>query len=272
MGLEIASIASGSNGNCYYIGNQSDAILVDAGISCRELEKRMSRLELSLEKVKAILISHEHSDHIRGLATLANKYQIPVFIHGKTKSVCKLAIPDRLLQELHPESQIYVGTMKVSAFFKYHDAIAPLSFVIEEEGVKVGVFTDIGRVCESVIHHFSQCHAAFLETNYDPQMLLSGRYPYFLKNRIRGGLGHLSNEEALELFERHRSPHLRLLFLSHLSRDNNDPVMVQTMFRALAGDVEIVLASRESETPLFGMTASDIFCNLQESTLLNDNF
>ncbi|WP_257657536.1 MBL fold metallo-hydrolase [Parapedobacter lycopersici] len=251
MPLFISSVASGSNGNCYYIGNEQDAVLVDAGISCRETERRMARQGLSMQRVKAIFVSHEHSDHIRGLSVLANKYQLPVFLSAGTRSACRLAIPERLLFPITDQQTVTIGGLQVAAFRKYHDAADPYSFVIDHSGTSVGVFTDIGRVCEQVIARFAQCDAAFLETNYDEELLMGGRYPYFLKQRIRGGYGHLSNTEALDLFVNYRSARLTHVFLSHLSRDNNDPELVTTLFNRHCEETTVVLAGRYAETPVY---------------------
>lgn len=260
--LFTASIASGSNGNCYYIGNEHEAILIDVGISCRELERRMARMGLSMDRVKAIFISHEHTDHIRGLAVVANKYQLPVFITPGTRAACRLAIPERLIYLLRPGYEVHVGALEVVPFRKWHDATDPQSFIVRQDNRTVGVFTDIGTVCERLIHHFQQCDVAFLETNYDEDMLEAGRYPYFLKRRIRGGQGHLSNRQALDLFQTHRGASLRLLFLCHLSKDNNDPELVQDLFRQHAGGTEVVLAGRDAETRVYRLA-------LPESTILN---
>ncbi len=253
MPLFVSSVASGSNGNCYYVSNGSEAILVDAGISCRETEKRMARQGLSMQQVKAIFVSHEHTDHVKGLSVLANKYQLPVFLTKGTRACCRLAIPDRLLHSLADLQTVSIGDLVITSFRKYHDAAEPHSFLVQGDGYTVGIFTDIGRVCERVVDFFGQCDAAFLEANYDVDMLMRGRYPFFLKNRIRGGYGHLSNTEALELFIQHRSPTLSHLFLSHLSRDNNDPEMVYGLFDAHRGDTEIIVASRYAETGVYGI-------------------
>jgi len=251
MSLFISSLNSGSNGNCYYIGNKEEAVLIDAGISCRETEKRMGRLGLSMQKVKAIFVSHEHSDHIRGIAVLAKKYQLPVYITSKTLAYSRISIADYLVKGFSPYRTIQIGNLNISAFPKFHDAKDPHSFVISCEGVNVGVFTDIGNVCEHLIKHFKLCHAAFLETNYDEELLNNGNYPYFLKQRIRGGMGHLSNKQALELFTTHRPPYMSHLLLSHLSKNNNCPITAQNIFNEYAEGVKIVLASREQETPVF---------------------
>ena len=263
MPLFISSIASGSNGNCYYIGNGREAILVDAGISCRQVEKRMAKQGLSMEGVKAIFVSHEHTDHVKGLSVLANKYQLPVYLTNGTRRGCRLAIPDRLLLPLTDMQCVEVGNLVVTPFRKYHDAADPHSFIIEGDGYTVGVFTDIGRVCERVVDFFGRCDAAFLEANYDVDMLTQGRYPFFLKNRIRGGYGHLSNTEALELFIERRSPKLSHLFLSHLSRDNNDPDLVYNLFSKHRGDTEIVIAGRYTETAVYNLETVSIEANRQ---------
>ncbi|WP_259071700.1 MBL fold metallo-hydrolase [Mucilaginibacter sp. X4EP1] len=251
MSLFIASLNSGSNGNCYYIGNEHEAVLVDAGISCRETEKRMLRLGLSMKKVKAIFISHEHSDHINGIPVLAKKYQLPVYITQPTMFNGKLTIENHLVFGFTPFSPIAVGNIQVTAFPKYHDASDPHSFIISGNGVNVGVFTDIGVVCQNVISHFSKCHAAFLEANYDDEMLDKGNYPYHLKRRIRGGNGHLSNKQALDLFIGYRSANLSHVLLAHLSKNNNDPQLVQELFDEHANGVNVVVASRYVESEVY---------------------
>lgn len=251
MALFISSLNTGSNGNCFYIGNSNEAILIDAGLSCKETETRMHRLSLSMEKVSAIFISHEHSDHIKGLPVLAKKYQLPIYITQPTLLSGRQQLPAHLIQSFLAYQPIQLGNLSVTAFPKKHDAAEPHSFTISCNGVTVGVFTDIGGHCEHVIANFKQCNAAFLEANYDEEMLENGRYPYFLKNRIRGGNGHLSNQQALSLFTTHKAHHMSHLFLSHLSKDNNDPNLVQNLFDAHANGTKIIVASRLEETPVY---------------------
>jgi phosphoribosyl 1,2-cyclic phosphodiesterase len=250
MSLEVASLNSGSNGNCYYIGNAEEAILVDGGISLKEAEKRMKRLGLSLEKVKAIFISHEHGDHIHGLPALVKKYKFPVYITPETYTASNLHL-DHPVESFTAYEPVNIGGLSVSAFPKFHDARDPHSFVITHGNVSVGVFTDIGKVCDHVIKNFKQCHAVFLETNYDAEMLMNGRYPWHLKERVCGDYGHLSNVAARQLFMDHRAPFLSHLFLSHISRENNKVEMVQNFFKEVSRDTEIVIASRDRETDVY---------------------
>jgi phosphoribosyl 1,2-cyclic phosphodiesterase len=248
MSLQIASLNSGSNGNCYYVGNNTEAVLIDAGISCRETEKRMLRAELSIKKVKAIFISHEHSDHIRGLEVLSRKHKIPVYINQRTLKNSGLQLQQELTFSFKNNEAVRVGNLTVRAFPKRHDAADPCSFTIETGETKVGVFTDIGRCCDHLIQNFRQCQAVFLEANYDTEMLMNGHYPYYLKKRISGGEGHLSNAEALELFVKHRSDSLSHLLLSHLSKENNSPQLVHNLFSQHAGNTYIEVASRHYES------------------------
>jgi len=251
MSLYISSLNTGSNGNCFYIGNQDDAVLIDAGLSCKETEIRLGRLGLSMQKVRAIFISHEHTDHIKGLPVLAKKYQLPIYITAKTHLGGRQILPSHLIYSFSSTESIVIGDLEVAAFPKLHDAAEPHSFTVAYNNIKIGVFTDIGDHCENLIYHFKQCHAAFLEANYDDEMLDKGNYPYFLKRRIRGGNGHLSNKKALELFVNHRPEFMSHLFLSHLSRENNCPQLVHELFNEVANGTEIIVASRLEETPVY---------------------
>src|SRR6201996_3201270 len=244
MSLYIASLNSGSNGNCYYVGNDREAILVDAGLSCRETELRMQRLGLPMDRVKAVFISHEHDDHIRGIQVLSRRYKLPVYITQATREHVSL---DRPLVRLL-DGPVTIGALTVNAFPKSHDATDPFSFVVASPTVCVGVFTDIGVVCDNLIKHFMQCHAAFLEANYDEQLLETGRYPWPLKNRIRGGHGHLSNRQALELFMEYRPAFMSHLPLAPPPQDNNRPDLVQTLFEQHAHGTTIAIASRHNES------------------------
>ena len=248
--LSISSINSGSNGNCYYVGNDKEAILVDAGISCREIERRMKRVGLDMHKVKAVFVSHEHSDHIRGIPTLAKKHKLPVYITSPTQLHGRLMLNEQAIP-FKAYEPVTIGGLSITAFPKFHDASDPYSFVISCNGVKVGVFTDIGFPCEHVIRNFKECHAVFLEANYDEDMLQNGHYPYYLKKRISGERGHLSNTQALELFKTHRPAFMSHLLLSHLSKENNCPNLVNELFTKHAAGIKIVVASRFEETPVY---------------------
>ncbi len=254
MALFITSLNSGSNGNCYYVGNNKEAVLIDAGLSCRETEKRMLQLGLSIKMVKAIFISHEHGDHIKGLSTLANKYHLPVYITNATANNGPHLIK-HLSKIFIAQQPVAVGELLITPFSKHHDAADPHSFIITNGEVTVGIFTDIGKACCNVVHYFKQCHAVFLESNYDDTMLENGSYPVHLKNRIRGGKGHLSNRQALELFIQHRPTFMTHILLAHLSKENNCPKLAAELFTKYAGDkTAVIIASRYEATPVFTIT------------------
>lgn len=255
MSLFIASLNSGSNANCYYVGTHETAVLIDAGLSCRETEKRMARLGLSMSHVQALFISHEHSDHVTGLPGLSRKYRWPVYITPPTLSSSRVPLETELVRSFASGQAVDFGHLRVLPFSKHHDAADPYSFVITAGDVNVGVFTDIGHCCEQVITHFKQCNAVFLESNYCEDMLEKGKYPWFLKQRIRGGQGHLSNAQALDLFCRHGEG-VSHLILSHLSRNNNDPALVERLFKEKAGTTHIHVASRYQESELWHITPS----------------
>ena len=254
MSLFITSLNSGSNGNCYYVGNKEEAVLIDVGITCMETEKRMKQLGLSMQNIKAIFVSHEHADHIKGVSTLANKYRIPVYISlltaGKGPRLIK-----HLSKKLIPKEPVTIGELLVTPFLKQHDACDPLSFIVSYRGITVGIFTDIGAVCSEVSYYFKQCNAAFLEANYDEDLLEKGPYSIDLKNRIRGDYGHLSNRQALELFRAHRSTGMSHLLLSHLSKENNSPQIAEELFKPFAAGTQIHVASRYEASAIFTIEA-----------------
>lgn len=262
MALFISSLNSGSNGNCYYVGNGAEAVLIDVGISCREVEARMKAIGLSLQSVKAIFVSHEHGDHIRGISVLAQKWRIPVYSTPGARRRGGFWVDKELVQNFSAAEPVSIGALLVQPFRKAHDAADPYSFSISGNGVTVGVFTDIGTPCNELASHFGKCHAAFLESNYDEEMLNNGNYPYHLKNRIRGGNGHLSNRQALEVFLKNRSSQLSHLLLAHLSKNNNCPKLVAQLFSRHAGNTEIVVASRYEASPVYEIKATPVTTGL----------
>ncbi|WP_127124711.1 MBL fold metallo-hydrolase [Pseudoflavitalea rhizosphaerae] len=258
MAVHITSLNSGSNGNCYYIGNSTEAVLIDAGISCRETEKRMKRLGLEISVVKAIFVTHEHADHITGISVLSKKHSLPVYITDATMRASRISVAPSLLHSFTAGSTISIGNLQVTAFKKYHDASDPHSFMVSDGQVNIGIITDIGHACKEVVNCFTQCHAVFLESNYCDDMLANSDYPWHLKKRISSDHGHLSNAAALELFTSYRSRHLSHLILSHLSKNNNKPELVNELFSAQAGGTKIVVASRYEESELFFVDGKEV--------------
>lgn len=265
MGLQMASLNSGSNGNCYYIGNGHDAVLIDIGLSLRETEIRLKQLQLSVNTIRAVFISHEHTDHIKGVSTFANKYKLPIYITPATaKFGPRLIRP--LSKSFEANQPIFIGdgdndntALMVTPFKKEHDAVDPHSFIVSYQGIHIGVITDIGIACDRVAHYFQQCHAAFLESNYDEVLLRTGRYSQPLKDRISNGKGHISNRQALDLFRHYRPKHMSHLLLSHLSKENNQPEIALNTFLPHAGQTNISIASRYEVSNIFTIESAHTY-------------
>jgi phosphoribosyl 1,2-cyclic phosphodiesterase len=252
--VTLCAIASGSNGNCYYIGNEHDAVLIDAGISARRIIDRMRQQELNPMKVRAIFITHEHADHASGARVLAKRLQVPVFVTSRTFMAMYPNHKPHAPRYYEPGQEITVGTIRVHSFTKNHDAAEPCSFRVESQGIHTGVLTDIGRPCDNVTYHLGQCHALFLETNYDEKMLWEGNYPWPLKQRIASDHGHLSNDQAFELLRDHAGNQLQIVFLSHLSAENNTPDTAFNRFSELHGRYDIRMTSRKTAGEVVRMT------------------
>jgi phosphoribosyl 1,2-cyclic phosphodiesterase len=242
--LEICAIASGSNGNCYYIGNHSEAVLVDAGISCKQILLRMKERNLNPLKVKSVFITHEHSDHLSGARVFGNRMQVPVYLTAKTYyGAYKNMRPD-YPRFFKPGDEIVVGEFIIHSFLKNHDASEPCSFRVQHKDKSIGIFTDIGEPCENVTSHVQKCDGLFLETNYDEKMLWEGSYPWFLKQRVASSVGHLSNKQAFDLLHSHSGENLKCVFLSHISKENNSHEIAHNSMLPLFSRFDVKLTSR----------------------------
>jgi phosphoribosyl 1,2-cyclic phosphodiesterase len=242
--VEVCALASGSNGNCYYIGNETEAILVDAGIFCKQIFLRMAERNLDAKKVKAVFISHEHHDHICGVRVFCNKLNIPAFFTPGTFINTSLSNRPRFFRFIEKGESVLLGDLRIHAFQKNHDAADPCSFRIESDGMNIGVLTDLGSFGQPVIDHLKECHILFLESNYDEKMLREGPYSWPLKKRIASERGHLSNIQALNLVEEHAGENLHTIILSHLSGENNTPEIAFDTFKTLDGRFKIIKTSR----------------------------
>ncbi len=244
--IEICALASGSNGNSYYIGNEKEAILIDVGIYYKRLNERLTEAGLDKSKIKAIFISHEHADHIQGVRVTTKKLEIPAIFSRLTLENARRRHRPDLYAYFEPGVDYKFGDISVFPFLKNHDAIEPCSFRVEIGGKHIGVFTDIGEVDDTLIQEFKKCDAVFLETNYDKDMLWNGHYPYYIKQRVDSERGHLSNKQSLGLVQEHASSNLKYIFLSHISDSNNTYDLALETFAVLNGKYKVMLTSRES--------------------------
>lgn len=242
--VEICALASGSNGNCYYIGNKDYSILVDAGINYKQIIARMRLKGLDPCSVRAIFITHEHGDHVRGARVLGKKLDIATYMTKGTHESLYFTNRPATVRIIEPGTPVIIGPFTVHPVAKNHDATEPASFRVELYGINIGIFTDIGSPCNNVTSHLRQCHALFLETNYDEKMLWGGRYPYPLKKRVASDIGHLSNNQAVDLLAGYAGPRLKWVLLSHLSAENNTPQIAYDTLKHFEGRFNILLTSR----------------------------
>ena len=224
--MRFVSLSSGSSGNCAYIGSESTHILVDAGVSCKKIDKSLNKLGLKSNELDGIFITHEHSDHIMGLGVFSKNYRVPIYgtketlnqIYFKDKNK---EIPINLYRSILPDTDIEIGDLTVCPFKNKHDAVNPVAYRVNNNDKAVAIVTDLGTYDDYTVSHLKDLDALLLEANYDPRMLETGKYPYPLKRRILGDYGHLSNESSGKLLIRIIHDKLQRVILGHLSKDNN---------------------------------------------------
>lgn len=226
--MNLYSIASGSSGNCIYVGNEETHLLVDVGISGKRVEAGLKDADIDPATLSGILITHEHSDHISGLGVMARRYQVPIYATAetmnaifKTKSVGR--IPEELVRVIEPDQSFFIDEIEVTPFSISHDASNPVCYTFACKDSKVGVATDLGTYDDYIVKHLSGLNAVLLEANHDIHMLQVGGYPYVLKRRILGDLGHLSNDNSGRLICEIYHEKLHHIILGHLSKENNYP-------------------------------------------------
>ena len=231
------SLNSGSNGNCIYVEAEGAQLLFDAGISGKRTAERLAAHGRDVRQVDALIISHDHADHIRCAGVLARKFSLPVYMTRRTYRAGQRyglgPIPD--LRFFRAGEAVQIGPVRIEAVHTPHDAADSVAFVISSGRRRVGVLTDLGHVFETLPRLLAGLDAAFLESNYDPDMLATGPYPTFLKRRIVGDHGHISNVEAAELASAADGGRLQWVALSHLSEINNTPQLALRTHRHIAG-------------------------------------
>ncbi|VVB80641.1 Ribonuclease BN [uncultured archaeon] len=221
--MEVCALASGSSGNCYFAGKKDKGILIDAGISCKQIEERMNLVCKDPSKINAIFITHEHSDHKKGAYVFARKFNIPIFATKKLVQTSFLCNKEELVQTIGANETNVISGIEVSSFLKSHKAVEPIGFTLKEKNgkEKASIITDLGHICENVAREISETNVLFLESNHDPVMLQNGPYPYFLKKWVGGNDGHLSNNQAATGVTENASKKLKEVVLSHISEHNN---------------------------------------------------
>lgn len=243
--MKFASLGSGSKGNATLVEDQNSCVLIDCGFSITETEKRLQRLSRAPEDLTAILVTHEHGDHLRGVLPLARKYKLPVFMTAGTaktinKDVAKLSI-------INSDATFKCGSLTISAVTVPHDAREPVQFILSNDQHSLGVLTDLGHISEHVIEQYSACDGLLLEANHDSQMLAHGPYPSALKKRVGGNWGHLNNNQSRQLLNHLELPKLQQLVLGHISEKNNLVEKVRDVMVGLEEEVAHLHYACQSE-------------------------
>jgi len=252
MGVSVSVLASGSRGNTAIVESSSARILVDAGISCRETFKRMKSLGRDPHSISAVLITHEHSDHVYGLATLAKKLNVPVFMTGATHQAWARSLrndsgqmPEIAKLEIFCAGRSFqIGDITVTPFTIPHDAADPVGFTFRVEGTKIAIATDLGYIPASVRDHLRGCDVLVMESNHDIEMLRAGSYPWSVKQRVMSRVGHLSNDSLAEFFAQDYDGGASYIVLAHLSEQNNHPEIARQAAEKALGPQRTLLNNR----------------------------
>jgi phosphoribosyl 1,2-cyclic phosphodiesterase len=225
--MRFASLGSGSRGNATLVEYQTTLVMIDCGFSCRETEHRMARLESHPSELAGLLVTHEHGDHVRGVAPLARKYGFPVWLTRGTRHMLRDADMPHL-RSFDAATRIDIGELQIQPFTVPHDAREPCQFAVQAGDRRLGLLTDTGRMTPHIIESLTACDALLLECNHDADMLAGGPYSRSLKQRVAGPLGHLSNDQAADLLTRLDISRLQHLVAAHLSGKNNQPALART--------------------------------------------
>jgi len=233
--IGFCPLASGSKGNALFLGTKKTRLLIDAGLPFSQLKSRLESLGVCISSIQAVLVTHEHIDHIKGIKALTDRYRIPIFANVQTARGIDAACKEHLRYKFFSTGEPFVfEDLYISPFSISHDTLDPVGFTIEYDGIKLGVCTDLGFVSSSIKKRLEKCHYLYVEANHEPSMLFASARPDHLKQRIRGKQGHLSNEECASLLSSVYHEELRHIFLAHLSSDcNREEVALEKVIHAL---------------------------------------
>jgi phosphoribosyl 1,2-cyclic phosphodiesterase len=262
--LRFQSFGSGSSGNCYFIGNASSGILIDAGIGVRSIRKHLRNIGLDFENIWGVFVTHDHADHIKAVGPLGEKFRIPIYstrlVHeGIQRSYC---VTEKLYSSrkfIEKHETIEIGDFKITAFPVSHDSTDSVGYTIEYKEKRFTFATDLGHVSEEVSFHLKQANYIVLEANYDEQKLQTGPYPYHLKMRVAADTGHLSNSQAGRFLADNYMECMQFIFLCHLSKENNLPELAYTTIQNHFEEKEIIVGQHLQLITLERMTPSELY-------------
>lgn len=272
--LKFCSLYSGSTGNSLFIESDNVKLLVDSGVSAKKVEDSLNSIGININDINAILVTHEHSDHVQSLGTISKKFNIPVYANAKTWDAMPLQrdkINDNNIKFFNNEENFEVGDFVIHPFSIPHDAANPCGFSFECDKNKFSIATDLGHMTNSIIDNLEGSSFLCLEANYDPEVLKCSNYPYLLKTRIAGPNGHLSNKLAGQTISHLVNSGLNNVVLGHLSKENNFPgLALHTVLEELAmnnfsaDSVNLSVASRTNPSKFFEIGSSSISCGISK--------
>lgn len=263
MKIKFLSLASGSSGNCYYLGTETYGILIDSGIGVRTIKKSLKEYGLALERVKAVFITHDHADHIKSVGTLGEKYGIPVYttpeIHvGINKNYCMTEkLTSASVRYIHKEEPIQLEDFKITAFEVPHDGTDNVGYCMEADNKVFSFLTDMGEITPTAAQYICKTNYLVIEANYDEEMLQMGPYPQHLKVRIAGPNGHMSNRNTATFLAENLNENLKNIWLCHLSKDNNHPDLALKTFEYIFRSKGIIVGKDVQLAALKRLTPSE---------------
>ncbi len=259
--MRICSIASSSSGNCIYVGSSDTHILIDSGISGKKLKAGLDMIGVNPESIDGILITHEHSDHIKGLGVVSRKYNIPIYTSELTWEKITTSgltgiIDTNLFNKISPDCDFTIKDLIIHPFSISHDAVQPLCYTLSKDKKKISIATDLGCYDSYITEKLKNSNVLFIESNHDIEMLKSGDYPYYLKKRILSDKGHLSNVMSGKLICELLHENLQYIILGHLSRENNHPDTAHETVKAgltaneqmYIRNIQLIVSEREEIT------------------------
>lgn len=257
--MRFCPLCSGSSGNATYLEAGNARLLIDAGLSCKRICELLAAIGVAPASLTAILITHEHIDHIRGVNVLSKRFDLPVYANADTWRAMRMQLKDvapKNVCAFESDCDFFLGSVRVLPFSTPHDAVHAVGYVVSYNGRKAGVCTDIGHTDNRILEILGGCDLLLFEANHDVDMLMAGSYPYLLKKRILSGNGHLCNEDCAQALVKLRERGVRSVILGHLSKENNYPELALITVRSVleaAGvtDMEIALANRDTPTGVF---------------------
>lgn len=244
MAMFFCSLASGSSGNCHLINDGENSILIDAGLSGKRIENKLKKVDIDPKTLIAILVTHEHSDHIRGVGVLSRRYNIPIYANKGTWDGMNTKIGEireNNIKCFNSTEDFNIRDFNIKSYDISHDANEPVGFSIEKDKVKISIVTDLGYIDENIIEQVRDSNLVVLESNHDEEMLKAGSYPYFLKRRILSNIGHLSNETAGNAIIDLVNKNVESILLAHLSRENNFPELAIETVKNILDDEKIIV-------------------------------